>query len=202
MKYDQYIQAISGLLFFGMSTIILIFINFVLRRGHSAIFGIPIPASKVHIVLGPLLVLINAALFVYLCAFVSTTLTPHQILRVQSYQPKFLLGPILNPYFLGKTVFLNNIGMAFLIVLWWLGMHSFIYSLELEQFSPLRFGWQSLISVLYLSLGLASIIAIQMCWIKWGFGSYKDKWLFSFFGIAIGAFGPPYLLKLGIPKIL
>ena len=206
MKHEVYMQTITSLLFFAITSTFMIFVNFVLRK-EQAIIGIPVSPRKVHLILGPLIVLINSGLFVCLCALASSKLTPEQIFEIQSYQPKIpgglgrLLRPLINPYYLGFNNFLNNISMAFLIVLWWLGMHSFVYSLELEKYSPVRFGWQSLITLLYLSLGLASMIAIQICWVQWGFDAYKSKWAFSFLGIAIGAFGLPAFLNLGFPKL-
>jgi hypothetical protein len=88
-------------------------------------------------------------------------------------------------------------------VLWWLGFHSFLYSIEFggEQPAPFLFGWQILISVVYLALGLASMIVIQLCWQKFGMGSYTWKWLIGFVGIPIGAFLPPIAIRLGLPDL-
>jgi hypothetical protein len=91
---------------------------------------------------------------------------------------------------------------GFLIVLWWIGMHSFIYSITLNPDSPLLFAWQVVVSLIYLVLGLASMLVIQLCWSKWGFDPYRTKQLVGFVGIAVGAFGLPVLLHLGAPGLL
>jgi hypothetical protein len=78
-------------------------------------------------------------------------------------------------------------------------MYSFLYSIGLNKpaDTPFLFGWQTLITVLYLALGLGSMIAIQACWNKFGFASYQLKHWLAFLGIAIGAFVPPILLRHG-----
>jgi hypothetical protein len=62
------------------------------------------------------------------------------------------------------------------------------------------FGWQTLISVVYLALGPASMVVIQLRWQKFGM-SYTWKWLIGFVGIPIGAFLPPLILRLGLPDL-
>jgi hypothetical protein len=121
-----------------------------------------------------------------------------QLQRLQKYK---IFGSIFNPFYTAGNPVANAIGYAFLIILWWLGMWSFVYSIGLNQKAdgPWFFGWQTLISILFLVLGLASMIAIQACWSKIGFDPYRIKYIIAFPGIAIGAFLPPLLLRHGLP---
>jgi hypothetical protein len=206
MTHSDLIRGIGNLLFMGLTLILFVFINFLFRRSNAELMGIPVAANLVHTVLGPLLVIINSILLVFLCALLKTELDPSQLADVQNHQVKWVLGPLLNPFFVSKYSLLNNIGYAFLIILWWLGMHSFIYFIQLNPdgspYSKWIFGWQSLINVLYLAVGLASMIAIQTGWQQYGLEIYQAKRYWGFLGILIGAFLPPLLLKLGIPKLL
>jgi hypothetical protein len=120
---------------------------------------------------------------------------------LQGLQKYKIFGAILNPFYASGGVLANAVGYAFLIILWWFGMYSFIYSIDLNKAagSAFLFGWQTLISILYLALGLSSMIAIQACWRKFGFASYELKLWVSFLGIAVGAIMPPILLRHGLP---
>ena len=195
------VKSISGLLFTGTVIILLVFINFLLQRGDASIWGVHLPVRAVHAVLGPVLILINSALLVFLCALFRTKFDLSSVEQIQNYQPKWILGLLINPFYKGNSAFANGVGYAFLIILWWLAMHSFTYSIHLNSDSRWLFAWSSLISVIFLALGLASMLAIQGTWSKIGMDNYRIKWIFGFIGIPIGAFLPPFLLRLGVPKI-
>ena len=202
MTHISLIKGIGNLLFTASTTIVLIFISFLLRKSEAEVLGLPIQSRTVHAVLGSFLILVNACLVVYLIALYASDLGKDQIREIQSYQVKYVLGPLLNPFYLSKSTFINSIGYAFLIILWWLAMHSLTYSINLNQRTPLLFGWQALISVLFFVLGLMSMLAIQGCWAKWGLEAYRWKLNLAFVGIGIGGFLPPILLKLGLPEVL
>lgn len=200
MSAVDIVKGIGGLLFFGAGIIIVVFTNFVLRRSNAPLAGIPIPASTVHAILGPLLVLINAALLVLLCALFRTDIDDQARLDIQKCEVKWVLGPLLNPFYLSESPTASAVGYAFLIVLWWLGMHAFAYSVAENPGSRWLYGWQILVSVLYLALGLAAMAFIQSGWNKLGMDDYRLKWRCGFIGIPIGVFIPPILLRLGLPR--
>jgi hypothetical protein len=203
MSPVEIVKGIGALLWFGAGIIFALFVNFLLRRQISdGILGLPISSSWIHAVLGPVLLVVNGMLLVYLCALYDTRVEKTTIAQIQSTQIKWIFGPLCNPFFLGKYRLLNSCGYAFLIILWWLGMHTFLYSTGLNPQSKWVFGWQTLISVMFLALGLASMLAIQGCWRNFGMADYRLKWIFGSIGIPIGAFLPPILLRLGLPKIL
>src|SRR5438477_1523475 len=122
------VKNISGLLFTGCTVIVLVFVNFLIGSSQAGVFGTELPTKAVHAVLGPALILINSALVVFLFAFYRTEVDQASLSAIQQYQPKWVLGPILNPFYVGRNPLLNCLGYAFLIILWWLGMHSFAYS--------------------------------------------------------------------------
>jgi hypothetical protein len=194
------VKSISGLLSTSTVLILLVFGNFLLQRGDVAVFGVQLPVRIIHTLLGPSLVLINSALLVFPCALYRTGLDASAVTAIQSYQPKWILGPLLNPFYLGPSAIWNSVGYAFLIILWWLGMHSFVYSIGLNADSKWLFGWMALISVLFLALGLGSMLAIQGTWEKIDMSQYRLKWVCGFVGIPVGAFLPPLLLRLGAPR--
>jgi hypothetical protein len=194
------VKGISALVWVGSSLTVLLFVNFLLRRG-TALYGIPIAPEWVHAFLGPILLVVNGALLVLLCALHQTPVSDEELQQIRAHQVKFLLGPLCNPFYAGRSRWLNGVGYAFLILLWWLAMHSFLYSINLNTSSRWLFGWQTLISALFLALGYASMIAVQGCWEKFGVSVYAEKWKFGMIGIPIGAFLPPLLLGLGLPKI-
>jgi hypothetical protein len=194
-------KAIAAMISYATILIIVIFANFLLRRTDATVLGVMLPARLAHFILGPVLVLLNAVILVYLCALYKMTLGNSEITQLQHLQKYKFFGSMFNPFYVAGNPAANAIGYAFLITLWWLGMWSFIYSIGLnpEADGPWLFGWQSLISVLFLALGLASMIAIQACWSKIGFDLYRIKYFSGFLGIAIGAFVPPVLLRHGLP---
>ena len=200
MNQIELAKGIGALLFTGTVIILLVFVNFLLRKSNATVFGVPIPASTIHAVLGPLLVIVKGALVVFLCALLKTELDSAGIKAIQTTQIKMLFGPLFNPFYVSASNWINGCGYAFLIILWWIGMHSFVYSIHLNPESKWLFGWQMLISAMFLALGLTAMFAIQSIWAKMGLGSYRVKWLCGFIGIPIGAFLPPFLLRLGVPK--
>lgn len=203
MTPEQLVKSISNLLFVAMVTVGLAFWNFLWRREHPGIevFDVSLPAETVHLVLGIFLIIFNAVIFVFLWALYDADLSEEQVRAIKSMNVKFVLGPLLNPFYVSGHAFVNAVGYAFLIVLWWLGMHSFTYSLRFTTGRGLVFGWQLLVSCMYLILGLGSMVAIQQCWLKMGVDAYKLKWRWCFVGIPVGAFLPPLLLRLGIPQL-
>lgn len=169
----EIVKGIGGLLWFGAGIIVALFGNFLLRKHFSdSILDIPIPSNWVHAVLGPILLIVNSTLLVFLCALYLTPVDDATLAQIQSTQIKWVFGPLCNPFYLGQYRLFNGCGYAFLIILWWLGMHTFLYSIRLNT-----------------------------CWKKFGFPAYRLKWMFGFIGIPIGAFLPPLLLKLGLPRI-
>ena len=118
--------------------------------------------------------------------------------QVQTLQVKWVFGPLCNPFYVGSNSLLTGCGYAFLIVLWWdRDAHIPLFHWP-ELGSRWLFGWQTLISVMYFALGLASMLAIQACWNKLGMEAYRAKWISGFIGIPIGAFLPPPT-RLGAP---
>lgn len=196
-------KSITSLVSSATITIVLVFGNFLLRSKskYATVEGITLSARNIHFILGPVLVLLNAALFVYLCALYKSNASHDQIDTLQHLPGHWILNPIFNPFYVSHNRIVNAIGYAFLIVLWWLGMYSFYYSIQLNPSvdGPWLFGWQTLISVLYLALGLGSMLAIQACWSKFGFAPYTTKLYASFLGIAVGCSVPPLLLHHGLP---
>jgi hypothetical protein len=185
-----------------MILIVAIFINFLVRRSDASVIGITLPSRLVHLALGPTLVLLNGVLLVYLCALYQTAASMNEVGSLQRSQKYLHLGFLVNPFYISKNSVITAVGYAFLIFLWWLGMHTFLYSIGLNSTnSPFLFGWQILISVLYLSVGLASMFAIQACWQKFGIASYQLKIWAAFVSIPVGAFLPPLLLRLGLPHL-
>lgn len=195
-------KGINNIVAFAMVMIIAIFTNFLLRRTDASIIGVTLPSGLIHLVLGPALVFLNSTLLVYLCALYRTTASINEVAGLQRSQKYLYFGFLINPFYISKSTIATAVGYAFLIVLWRLGMHSFLYSLGLNAAdSPLLFGWQVLISVLYLAVGLASMFAIQTCWQKFGMEPYQLKMWAAFIGIIVGAFLPPFLLWLGVPHL-
>jgi hypothetical protein len=194
-------RVIIGLLNFATFTIFLLFGNFLLQKSTAKVMGIPLPLRQIHFLLGPVLLLANGALFIFLCALSRSDVSHAEITELQRMQSYRFFGAIFNPFYVSGGRFANAIGYAFLIVLWWLGMYSFYYSIGLNASAdgPWLFGWQALVSVLYFALGLASMFAIQSCWNKFGPAPYNIKLYVSFLGIAIGAIVPPILLRHGLP---
>lgn len=195
------VRAIMQIIFFATTTIAVIFANFLLRRADTTVAGVMLPARQIHAVLGPVLVLLNALLFVYVCALYKIHTSNVEVAELQSLQKYKVFGAAFNPFYASGGIFANAVGYAFLIILWWFGAYSFVYSIGLNKppDTPFLFGWQTLISILYFALGIASMIAIQACWQKFGFASYQLKLWVSFVGIAIGALLPPILLRQGLP---
>jgi len=196
-------KAISGIAAFATTMIILVFGNFLLRKADATVLGVAVPSRFVHAVIGPVLVLLNGVLLLYLCALYRTNVAAAEVAQIQHAQQYKLLGALFNPFYISRNAAINAIGYAFLIVLWWLGMHAFLYSIGLNKDStgPWFFGWQTLITVMYLALGLSSMWAIQACWYKFGIHDYDSKLIAAFLGIPIGAFVPPLVLKLGSPLL-
>lgn len=201
MTTDSIGKAISALVTSSTILVVVLFGNFMLRRTDGTVWGVSLPSRSVHFILGPVLVTLNSVLLVYLCALYKMESTPKEITDLRSMQKYHFFGFLANPFYVSKNQAITAVGYAFLIVLWWLGMYTFLYSLGLNVDSPWLFGWQVLISVIYLALGLASMLAIQACWSKFDITVYRWKMWAAFVGIPIGAFLPPLLLRLGIPKI-
>lgn len=74
-------------------------------------------------------------------------------------------------------------------------MHSFYYSVKLNRPGPLLEGWNTVTSGLYLICGLATMLAIQSCFLKFGYNAYRLKHFCSFTGIVVGAFLLPAILS-------
>jgi hypothetical protein len=204
MRVENLIHTISGLLLTGSSLAIVVFVNLILRKRDIQIsgFGISMPTEQVYIIFGPMILLINSTLFIFLCALYKHDLNQEEMAIVTSYQPIPLTGPLFNPFFISANIYINSMGYAFLIVLWWIAMHSFWYSIDLNTGTPFVFAYRWFITCLFLALGLMSMLAIQQCWYKFGFDDFKIKWVCGFIGIPIGGFLLPFLLKLGAPTFL
>lgn len=201
MNAEQIGKAINDIVASATIMILLIFMNFLLRRSQASIFGVTLPSRYIHLGLGPILVLLNSVLLIYLCALYRSDASDGEIISVQQSQKYMFLGFLFNPFYVSKNNILTGMGYAFLIFLWWIGMHSFWYSIGLNSNeSPFLFGWQVLVNVLYLAVGLASMFAMQACWQKFGITQYQVKIWAAFVGIAAGALLPPIILGLGLPR--
>ena len=192
-------RAIMGALFSAACTIVAVFVNLASGKAETSVLGVGLPARQVHFVLGSFLVLLNAYVFVCLCALYRVHVGSNQLAHLQDLSQYKILGPLFNPFYTSDKIFAKAVaalGYAFLIILWWLGFYSFSYSVGPNESadSPFLFGWRMLISILYLVLGLLSMLAIQQCWRKFDFASYQLKWLVGFLGILIGASVPPLIL--------
>lgn len=201
---------IGGLLATGFLTIALMFINFLSRRGDlpnkiqwlfrkladvPRFFGAATSDAMLHYILGTFVCIITAFVVVHLAALYASRVDSEALKEIQSQQVWLFLGSIFNPFYVDKNGFVNSIGYAFLIVLWWFGMYSVTFAYRLGNRTPFSFGWHALLSVIYFAIGLAAMIGIQSCWNKFGIETYRSKLLFSFIGIAVGALLPPFLLK-------
>jgi hypothetical protein len=147
----------------ALCTIMGMFINFLVRKGDGTVLGLTLPTESIHFILGPFLLILNSALVIFLFALYAIDITEEQLRAIKAQEAWFFFGPICNPFYIGRLSAMNNIGYAFIIVLWWLGMHSFLYSIEQNASQPLLYGWQILFSVLFLALGLVAMWGIQLC---------------------------------------
>ena len=128
------VKAIGGLLWTGMGIVFVLFVNFLIRRSNpDGVFGIPLPGQWVHAAFGPILVAVNGALLVFFCALLQTPVDNVALAQVQTLQVKWVFGPLCNPFYVGSNSLLTGCGYAFLIVLWWIGMHTFLYSIGLNS---------------------------------------------------------------------
>jgi hypothetical protein len=108
-------RSIMQALYFATGIIGFIFVNFLLRRADSTVLGVQLPTQKIHAVLGPALVLLNAYLFVLLCELYKIRTSSTEITELQRLQKYKILGPIFNPFYASGGVFANAVGYAFLI---------------------------------------------------------------------------------------
>lgn len=202
MPVESLIKSIAGVTWVAVAGILLIFANLVIGKRDGSLFGFNLPTQKIHLVLGPVLIILTAALVIMLFALTRFQLSEEQLTLAKEHQVLFILGPLANPFYRSDSAFVSNMGYAFLIVMWWLGMHSFTYSIGQESPTPLLYGWQVLFGIVFLALGLAAMLGIQVCWHTLGMEEYRGKLQWSFLGIVIGAFLPPYLFNLGLPQFI
>ena len=195
---------ITGLLTTSMTLLVLLFVNVLLGKNTASIFGFAVPTSSVHFVLGPTLLLLNAAILYYLLVLFFMQIDPSstEAIAIREMNPMWVLGPLVNPLYISGYKFINGIGYGFLIVLWWLGMHSFWMSINMNTLSPSILAWNYLIGGMFLVLGLASMLVIQSLFSKFGMELYRLKWMCSFIGILVGAGVPPLILQLISTKTL
>jgi hypothetical protein len=201
VQYADIISSISGLIFTGMLLVFGLFVNLVFGKSSGSVLGTSIPFEYVRIALGPVIVITNAALFLFLGALSRLHLTAAEISYAQSYQVWWILGPLFNPFYVSNYPVINAVGYAFLIILWWIGVYTFLYSVDINADSPFYDSWKLMVSAIYLCLGLMSMVAIQRCWMRFGFGAYTLKWKFALVGIVAGMTLPPLLSGRGIPRI-
>lgn len=190
------LKNITGLITTGSTLVIFLFINMILRRLDVSIFGFALPTTSVHFVLGPVLIFVNAAILYFLLVlwFSDIPASGKVVELIKGFNPLGVLGPLINPFFVGKYELINAIGYAFCIILWWLGMHSFWMSTQLNAPSPSILAWNVLVGGIYLVIGLASMAAIQSIFVRFGLDLYKTKWFCAFLGIGIGAIIPRLMI--------
>lgn len=184
----------SGLVLAAFCVCLLLFVNFYLRRSEIDLLGVRLPAQIVHLVLGPILITINMLVLVFLLGVLNSDITKSELTDLQATEFIKFTGPLFNPFYLSGKPWVDAVGYAFLIVLWWIGMHTFYQSVKLNDPSPLLASWNTVASGLYLVCGLASMLVIQGCFRQFGYEDYRLKHYFAFVGIAFGAFVPQALL--------
>jgi hypothetical protein len=190
------LRNVSGLLLTSIILILGLFINFVRNQDVATIFGFNLPSQTLHLALGPILLLINCAILYFMMVLFLMPINAEQVIQMQNLNPMWLLGPIVNPLYVSNFSVVNSFGYAVLIILWWLAMHTFWFSIRLNSSSPFIAAWDLLFGGLFLLLGLSSMIVVQSLFYKLGLDYYQLKIRFSFVGIAIGAFLPPFILGI------
>jgi hypothetical protein len=202
MEVTNLVASIGGLIGWGAVLVFASFLSLAFKKTDINLIGVTISAESAHLILGPLLVIVNTAVFMMTAILSRLTISPDDLKQLQSKHILEYLGPILNPFFVSDNQIINSLGYMFLIVLWWIGQYTFLYSVELNLDSPFLYAWKLLISALYLAIGLISMLMIQQCWINFGMAAYKTKYYVGFLGIIIGAGLPPVLTGRGFPKLL
>jgi hypothetical protein len=105
-------KGITGIITTAMTVIAVLFVNFLARRGNSAVFGVVIPTRLVHFLLGPVLVVLNGALLLFLCALYQTA-DNTDVAGVQQQNKYVILGFLANPFYVGRSQTLARSDMPF-----------------------------------------------------------------------------------------